>query len=408
MFKSALAIAFAAFAPLVLAPSAALAQARPGPDPRTDARMHVGPLYITPSAQIRNLGVDTNVFNEAENPKSDFTFTLAPKISAWLPVSRRFLLTTRSEAGLVYYQKYSDQRSIDPQVFVRGDVLLNHLSFFTENDFKWSKERANLEIDDRVRQKFNTVRGGVVLNVTPKFSTEVSLYQSTFDFDASLTSFRLINYRAGLKRNERGVRIALSHRLTSKTTLLLEGETTRARFDFAPVKNADGFRIAPGVEFAPRALIGGTAKVGIRRFSPINDQVPPFQGLVASLNLGYTLLGATRLTVETSRDLAYSYEVSQPYYITTGVGASIRRQVRGDIDAVVGARRTRQSYRALTGVSADPRSDLILNYSADIGYRMTRDVRAGFVVSWQRRESSTTALTYRGLTAGLSVIYGGS
>jgi hypothetical protein len=391
---------------LLAVPGAVAAQTRP--DPRTDARIHVGPFYMTPSAQLRHFGVDTNVFNEFDNPKSDFTFTLAPRLSLWMPVTRRFLLTTRTEAGLVYFQKYTDQRSIDPAVFVRGDILLRRLSFFAEDDFKWSKERANLEIDDRVRQKVNAARAGIVFDVTPKFSTEVSLYQRTYDFDDSLTTLRAINYRAGLKRNERGLRIGLSHRLTSKTTLLLDGETQRIRFDFAGVKNADGFRISPGVEFAPRALIGGTAKVGFRRFTALNENLPDFQGLVASLNLGYTVLGATRLSFETSRDLAYSYEVSQPYYVTTGVGASIRRQIRGDIDAVLGARRTRNNYRALAEVTAPPRRDIILNYTADIGYRLTRDTRAGFVVGWQRRES-TAGFTreYRGFTAGLSLTYGG-
>lgn len=397
---------------LVLAPATASAQApvvvpgQPRPDPRIDARMHVGPVYITPTAQVRNMGVDTNVFNEFENPKSDFTTTLVPKVDLWLPVSRRFLLTTSTDAGLVYYQKYSDQRSIDPHVLVRGDILLRRLSFFAEDDFTWSKERGNLEIDDRVRQRVNTSRAGVDFGLTPKFSTEVSLYQSTYDFDASLTSLRAINYRAGLKRNERGLRIDLSHKLTSKTTLLLEGETQRARFDFASVKNADGFRISPGVVFAPRALISGIAKVGIRRFTPLNAATPSFQGVVSSLNLGYTLLGATRLSFETARDLNYSYDVSQPYYISTEVGGGIRRQLRGDMDTVLRASRTRLNYRALADVTTAPRQDSNLNYSADIGYRLTRDARVGFVVAWLRRESSVETRAYHGMTAGFSITYG--
>lgn len=392
---------------LVLAPAVALAQGPP-PDPRASARMHVGPFYITPTVQVRNLGIDTNVFNEFENPKSDFTYTLAPKVDLWLPVTRRFLLTTRTEAGLVYYKKYADQRSIDPDAFVRGDVLLHRLSVFFENDFRWSKERANLEIDDRVRQRTDAARVGVNFSLTPKLSTEVSLYQSTYDFDASLNSLRIINYRSGLKRNERGLRIGLAERLTSKTTLILEGETQRTRFDFATGKNADGFRISPGVVFGQRALIEGTAKVGYRRLMPLNDNVPSFQGVVASVSLGYTLLGATRLSVETSRDLAYSYEVSQPYFVTTGLGGNIRRQLRGDFDAVLAARRTRQNYRVLSDVSSAPRQDVILNYSADFGYRLNRDVRVGLVVAWQRRDSpASSSRAYRSMTAGFSLTYGG-
>jgi len=362
---------------------------------------------MTPRVQLRNLGVDTNVFNELENPKSDFTYTLVPMLDLWVPLTRRFLLTTRSEAGLVYFQKYANQRTIDPRVLVRGDILFNRLTLFAENDFLWARQRENLETDDRIRRRDNATRAGVMYDVTPKFSTEVSLYRRTYDYEAGFDTVRGILYRAGLNRNDRGLRIGLKHRLTSKTTLLLEGETQRTRFDFAGTKNADGFRISPGVIFAPRALIGGTAKVGIRRFTPLNDAVPRFQGVVASLNLGYTIFGATRLTFETSRDLAYSFEIVQPYYISTSVGGNIRRQVRGDIDVVLGIRRTQQAYRTMSGTSAPSRSDRVMNYSADLGYRVNRDARMGFVVAWQERESAGGSLRpYRGMTAGLSFTYG--
>jgi hypothetical protein len=96
----------------------------------------------------------------------------------------------------------------------------------------------------------------------------------------------------------------------------------------------------------------------------------------------------------------------QPYYISTGVGGRIRRQVRGDIDVVLGTRRTRQTYRAMTTATSAPRRDLILNYSADIGYRVNRSSRLGFVVNWQKRESSAVLRDYRGFTAGLSFTYG--
>jgi hypothetical protein len=389
---------------MLVVPAAALAQSRP--DPRETASMRVGPLLLTPSVQLRNLGIDSNVFNEVENPKSDFTYTLAPRLDLWVPVTRRFLLTTRTELGIVYFQKYANQRSVDPRALVRGDILLHRLTLFAENDYLWARQRDNLETDDRVRRQDNTSRAGLIYEVTSKFSAEVSLYQRTYDYEANFDTIRAISYRAGLNRNERGLSIGLKHRLTSKTTLLLEGETQRTRFDFAGTKNADGFRISPGVTFTPRALIGGTAKVGLRRFTPLNNAVPSFQGVVANLSLGYTMFGATRLTVDTARDLAYSYEIVQPYYISTGVGGSIRRQVRGDIDVVLGTRRTRQAYRAMTTTTAAPRRDLILNYSADIGYRVNRASRLGFVVNWQKRESSAVLRDYRGFTAGLSFTYG--
>ena len=62
-------------------------------DFKTTARMRLGPLYLNPVLQIRELGVDTNVFNTFDDPKSDFTATLGPEIESWLPLGRRILIT---------------------------------------------------------------------------------------------------------------------------------------------------------------------------------------------------------------------------------------------------------------------------------------------------------------------------
>ncbi len=67
----------------------AAAQPAGADDPRTQARNHLGPLYLTPALQLRNIGVDTNVFNTSVNPKSDFTFTVGPQADVWLPIGRR-------------------------------------------------------------------------------------------------------------------------------------------------------------------------------------------------------------------------------------------------------------------------------------------------------------------------------
>lgn len=59
----------------------ALAQAIPaaaqGPDPDASTT-HLGPIGITPTFSLRAIGRDENVFNDAVNPKSDYTFTLVP------------------------------------------------------------------------------------------------------------------------------------------------------------------------------------------------------------------------------------------------------------------------------------------------------------------------------------------
>src|SRR5262245_16213469 len=83
-----------------LAGSPAAAQAVPGgstqpiDDVRKNYPLHPGPFYLDPSVQLKELGVDSNVFNEHADEQSDFTFTVTPKLDVAMPIARRGLLKT--------------------------------------------------------------------------------------------------------------------------------------------------------------------------------------------------------------------------------------------------------------------------------------------------------------------------
>jgi hypothetical protein len=383
----------------------AVAQVRQ--DPRETARMRFGAIYVTPSIALRDFGVDTNVFNDTTDPKSDLTLTLAPRAQVWLPITRRFLLATSTELGFVYFKSFASQRAVNPTIDARGDLRFNRLSVFGAHRFAWTRERANLELDARVRRRENLSRVGVALDVTPKFGVEVALYHSDFDYETN-TELRGVDLRDALQRNQRGLQVGLTHRLTSRTSLQLALETQRHRFDFSSDRNADGYSIIPGVRFSPRALISGTADIGFRRFSPLNPSVPSFSGVVAKTTLGYTIFGATRLGVEVDRDLAYSFDPVDPYYIQTGVGGSIRRQIAGDIDVVLIGKRTRLAYQSAFTSRDRVHTDTVRTLGLDLGYRLNRESRLGVAVAWQERVSSViTSRPYRGFRAGLSVTFGG-
>ena len=59
-------IAVAALLAAVAAPAAAQDWSRPDPtlEPWRDARLRIGPLFFNPNFQLRDLGIDQNVFND--------------------------------------------------------------------------------------------------------------------------------------------------------------------------------------------------------------------------------------------------------------------------------------------------------------------------------------------------------
>jgi hypothetical protein len=406
--KTALVLALVA----VAAPAAARAQSAQGPSieqVRKNARVHAGPFYVTPLIQLKELGVDSNVFNASGDQKSDFMTNVSPRANIWIPAVRRALVTATIATDLVWYAKYDSERSVDPQVSLRGEAYLGRLTLFAQNDFLNTRQRPNYEIDLRSRHVENDILAGADLRLTPKFSIEAAArrFDTKYDAEANLQGIYL--YRT-LNRKTSGVVLTARHRLTPLTTVAARYENLRDRFSFSPGRDSDSYRIMPGVEFNARALIRGRAYAGYRSFTPRQaDVLPAFSGLAADLGLSYTLLGATSFGVSFRRDLTYSYEETQPFFVDSSPGVSVRRALGRRFDVILAVDRHRYEYRDLltAGAALEPRIDTTWNYSGSLGYRFGQGGRIGFGASYWTRDSTTVKFReYDNLRIGTTATYG--
>ncbi|MGH9348878.1 MAG: outer membrane beta-barrel protein [Vicinamibacterales bacterium] len=397
---------------LVLCSAPAAAQSRP-PDPRSDARLHVGPFYLTPSVTLKELGIDTNVFNEVKEPKKDFTFTVAPHLEVWVPFARRARVRVTAGADLVYYHRYETERSVNPQVGVRGEALFNRVTVFAEPTYLRTRVRPSFEIDTRSERAERGVAFGTEITALPHLS--VALTGSTLDTGFADELFLGTSLREALNRRSRSARAVVRWAATPLTTFALRADLLEDRFPYSPVRDNDSIRIMPGVELEPRALVSGSAYVGIRRSRTLDRAMPAFDGVVASARLRYTLAGSTRLELQANRDINYSIELLQPYYITSGYGVSLSRHLGGRFDVTVGTEQYHHRYRHLAAAGApvleaparEPdRSDRIRSYSGSIGYRVARTGRIGFGGTYWGRESNAQHLhNYDGLRLGTSITF---
>ena len=388
---------------------------------RKEARSHIGPFYVTPRITLKELGVDSNVFNAAGQPESDFTATLTPSADIWVPVARRALLQTTVGSDLVWYNTFDTERSIDPHVTSRAELYLRRITLFADGGYRNTRQRLNYEVDLRARHVEQAAEAGVAVRLTPKFSIETAGHYADlrFDGDTSLDGIRL---QRTLNQETRGYSVTARHHLTPLTTVAVRYEQLEDSFEFSPARDSESFRVMPGIEFKPRALISGTAYVGYREFRPKSDgALPKFSGLVAELGLSYTLLGSTTFGVTYSRDLTYSYEVLQPFFINNAVGASIRRALGRRFDVLVSADRFEYAYENLLVEPTptddplaplvpvrplEPRVDTTWNYAGSVGYRIGNG-RIGFGVAyWQRDSSQRVFREFDNLRFGTTVTYG--
>ena len=392
---------------LLVVPAQARAQtAAPVTDGWDAARLRLGPLAVTPRVELKNLGWDSNVFNEAQDPKSDYTMTVSTPIDWWLRMGRARLHGVDTFDG-VYFAEYTNQGGFNQKHELTFLLPLNRIRPYVGGSYLNTNDRPGYEINERVRHTEAGGRVGAVVRLTGKLDLDISGLQTTYRYleeeDAS------IYYSETLDRRVENFGGKLRYKLSSLTTLTLLADGVRERYTQAVDRNNDGYRILPGVEFDPFALVKGKAEVGYRKLDTATAGMPDFSGLVADLELSYVLLGRTRFTVGASRDIHFSYDVGEPFYVQPGVAVRVTQQVGGPWDLQARGSWYRLDYqRAETrslDLDAQGRVDRYQTYGGGVGCKVGRDIRVGINLDYVRRESVMPGQSYDGLRGGVAATY---
>jgi hypothetical protein len=375
------------------------------PDPDR-VRVRFGPLWLNPSIALTNLGVDTNVFYEPDalEPERDFTITLTPQSDYWLRMGRTWV-TGNVREDLVWYQTFTDERSANQNYAINWLVPFNRLSFAVGGNWMNVKERPGFEIDARARRTELAGGGAAELRALSKTLFGVRGERRRVAFDESEAFFDTF-LQVEFNRTISSGALTVRHELTPLTSVNVEFAKSQDRFEFSPNRDSDSTSVNASVSFAPAALIVGSAQIGYRRFDPVDQAVPAYSGSTATVNLSHVARGSTRLGLQVLRDVQYSFEFDQPYYLQTGFTASVAQQIYGPVDVEVRGGRHALAYRDRGGPEEATRVDHIRAFGGGVGYRLGRDVRLAFNVDRQRRTSDVLSRDYEGFRFGGSVTYG--
>ncbi|MBP1635740.1 MAG: putative beta-barrel porin 2 [Acidobacteria bacterium] len=408
-------------AALVLTAGVALAQEAP-PDPVGTAPVHFGPLGLRPELLLTNLGIDTNVFNETdeEGPESDWTLTFGPAADFWLRLGRA-RLSGRAAVTYDWFAKFETQRAWGTNDRFRLELPSGHVRPYLGGSYLTARDRPGYEIDERVRHSERALTFGVDFAVSRKTTFGAGAIRTIVKYDET-ANFDDQWLNEVLNRTETGINASARYRVTPLTTLGVEAQWARERFEFSPERDGNSLRVVPGLEFDAFALVNGTAKVGYRKLAMLSPGMPDYSGPVASVDLGYTLLGVTRFAVGLSRDIEYSYSTTEPYYVLTGTTFSVTQAVGGPWALTFRTGLQRMAYRTLvapgpalgpSGPAAAPRAeagegrtDHLRFYGGGVSYKIGPDVRMGVDANYYARTSEVAWREYSGLRIGGSVTYG--
>jgi hypothetical protein len=319
---------------------------------------------------------------------------------------RRARLQITARSDLVYYRRYSSERSADTAIDSKFEFRGARITPWVSASRSSGRQRFGYEIDLRFRRVSRDVGAGVEGRLTGLTRVLVSAHHGTYEHDAD-AAFLGSSLRELLNRQSDSIGVELRHSLTPLTTWVTSTQSIRDRFEFTPSRNTNSVRIETGFDLTPFALISGRGRIGYRTLNG-DGTTPNFSGLVASVAAGTTLKGRTHLDVTTDRDVSYSLEVAYPYYLQTGVAFVVtpRLTERWDMQGRVGVQRL--AYRIAQGFPEllPRRIDLYRATGLGVGFHMDRDMRVGLNVTRERRESPIYGREYLGYRTGLSVTYG--
>jgi hypothetical protein len=345
-----------------------------------------GPVSMYPTIALRDAGFDSNVYNVTASPKEDFTYTVSPRIYVVAPMANtRFVGIGRGD--FVYYRTYKDQQSISGLFESRYEVVSPGLRPFAEVDLANRRERQGLEIDARMRQVQTTVLLGADIDaseitaVTAWVSRRKIAWDSEEEyFGAGLTD--QLNYTTDV------VAGGAKFRVTPLTTIVTSVEVRRDRFDGASLRDNDSVLGSASVDFDPSAAISGHAQLGFRALKPLSPSLTDFRGVAGSARLRYVLRDLVDLNVDARRDLDYSYDPLQPYYLESGGRLTVSYRVFGTLYLIGIGERRELRHQRLGESGFNGRREITRSGGAGVALQIRRQLRFEFVYERTTRSSN--------------------
>jgi hypothetical protein len=350
--------------------------------------LRAGPILIAPGVTVREIGWDSNVFDEPPeaSPKEDWVAAATPDISVYSRL--RFLRISASAASeLTYYHKYESERSVGYNFRGRFDFLLSRVRPFVGLGRLETRTRPNGEIDTRADRQEEELSGGLAFDISPNALVYASSafsntgYQNAIedgvDLSQSLNKDR-VEYQAGFKTD-----------ITPLLSLQLYGSFTDDVFKFEPLRNSRSSAANATFRIAADAVVTGIITVGYKDQQPVDPLANDFRGFVGSAAIVYPVLEIGRFYFSANRGTEYSFDASEAYYVENSFSLSYTHLLFGELD--VQARGAKSFFDYSARVDSPPHTDTLDTVGGSVGYNLRNRTRIAVNYEFARRRSPEIA-----------------
>jgi hypothetical protein len=375
-------------------PAAAAAQGW-GAGPLTETLTEVEPqsgvlnwgrIKLAPGFTIEELGYDSNVFDEAENPKSDFVFRGSPDLSVF-SLLRFAKLSAYVGSDMAYFHDYPDERSIGWEYRGRLEMMLSRFHPFIGGGQTQHRTRPNGEIDVRADEKQEEASAGIGFDLGPHAVLYTSATRFRTNYENALEDG--VDLSTTLNHDSDTYSVGLRTDVTPITTLTVAGAVTRDQFETLPLRNTDFRELSGTLRIGAEAAINGAVSLGYTETDPADPQVERFRGMTGSGAITYSFLELGRISFSYNRGLQYSFDEAEAYYLENTFALYYTHRLFGEVDFQVGGTRSSFNYEYRAGVPAHV--DTLGALGGSFGYNLRNRTRISLNYEVAQRRSPAFA-----------------
>jgi hypothetical protein len=301
----------------------------------TNSRYHIGPFFVMPILDIRNLGYDSNVFGTpripgVSEPVSDWTADVSAGVHIVERLGPKMYLRGDALPEYTWYLKLTDRRQLGG--FYRGSWvgIFNRMSFDVTGLESTSTSVLSTETLALIRTRFRSASAKLEVEI----ANPVSFFakgeiQNVRYFTDSHTPADIVR-ASDLDRDDEAVRGGLRLRFRRNLDLTLVAEETRSRFDSeiqaAQSDNRSRAYLA-GLHFdIPRLYIDLSG--GIRQGRPEDGSTfPRYSTGTGSYFVSFFPVRPVELQAYGHRSTGYSLSQQNAYFFETSNGGGINLEL---------------------------------------------------------------------------------
>ena len=303
----------------------ALAATDPLSPPDLERYLRWGPLRARPGISLTDIGYDSNVLNTANGP-ADFRATVAPRLEGLMLFGDLAFLTFTEEIRYTAYQSFAELNYFDQLGTARLTFPVRKAGLYTEGQYDRVREQPVDFDDSRPIRKLERLRVGGIFRSGWRTTVDVSHEFRDFTYTDDDYPNPDLTIGETLDRRETATRAEARLGLGGRSTLTLEATAFDIRFDTPSLsgdpeldRNADGWRILPGIILGEGGRLTGTVRLGPSRLDYKSDELFDYSGPTGEADVRYRPTARLALRMRGFRQVGFAVSEGNNYYVNSEV-----------------------------------------------------------------------------------------